>query len=76
MRSQQSLQQLVRDLNRMTQPAVQASANVRRDLETHLRQFEVPFSLEPLARALGGQRSIGTVKYNDARDAASFYGTN
>ena len=69
------VKQVVKDFNRMMQPAVKASANVKRDLETHIRQFEVPFNLEPLARALKEQKSNETARYNDARAAASFYNT-
>src|SRR3989344_9087544 len=68
------LQQLVSDLSRLMQPAIKASANVRRDLEAHIRQFEVPFDLEPLDRALREHRRNDIARYNDATAAADFYG--
>ena len=70
-----NVQAVVRFLNDVMKAPVQASSNIERDLETHVRQFEVTFSLEPLARALREQISNKVARYHDARDFASFYNT-
>ena len=70
-----NLQEHVRLLNSFMREPVMASQNVERDLETHIRQYEVPFNLEPLDRDLREQRSNEIARYHNARKAAGFYKT-
>ena len=60
------LRELVRRYSAVMQPFVQASKRVETNLGTHIRQYEVPFNLQQLERALWEQSSNESARYHEA----------